>query len=372
MKFKVKTNDFLKSMKAVDGVISSRELKSALSNIKIETKNNKLFLSSTDLEISIKTSLDADIIEEGSTSLPAKKLNEIFRCINFQNVFLESDKNMDSQTITITDADKKNIYKNRINVYEGDEIKIFSSTNDHNSVSFPCFTIKEMIRKTSYSVAQEDSRFVFNGLFMKSDNNKLSFIGTDGRRLAKIDRTVSEKIPFEKGVIVPHKAVKEILKMIDSSETGKIGFFENQIYLAIGETELLCKTIDGNFPDYEQVIPKNTNHSVRINKEKFQIVLQQAIVAAEEPTRQLRLEFDKDLLMLYSSSAGTTDSDVGIDIDYKGEKTTIGFKGDYLVDIIRALDDTDIILEFSNPNSPVIFKDPSDGDFIAIIMPMKL
>ncbi len=372
MKFKVKTNDLLKSIKAVDGVISSREIKSVLSNIKVEAVKNKIFLSSTDLEISIKTSLEAEVIEEGSTSLPAKKLNEIIRCINFQNTLLESESGVDSPTIKITDADKKNIYSTKVNAYEGEDIKIFSSINTQNSVAFPCFTIKEMIRKTSYSVAQEDSRFVFNGLFIISNGKKISFIGTDGRRLAKIDRTISEELPFEKGVIVPHKAVKEILKMIDFSEVGKIGFYENQVYIAIGETELLCKTIDGNFPDYEQVIPKNVTHSVKINKEKFQIVLQQAIVASEEPTRQIKLEFDNNLLMMYSSSAGTTDSDVGLDIEYKGEKITIGFKGDYLNDVIRALDDTDFIIEFSNPNSPVIFRDPSDSDFIAIIMPMKL
>ncbi|MBE7412815.1 MAG: DNA polymerase III subunit beta [Leptospiraceae bacterium] len=370
MKFKVKTNDLLKSIKAVDGVISSREIKSILSNIKIDAHKDKIYLSSTDLEISIKTSCVAEIIEEGSTSLPAKKLNDIIRYINFENSLLEDDS--ESNAIKITDADKKNIYSTKINSFEGEDTKTFSSVDKKQTINFPCFTFREMIRKTSYSVAQEDSRFVFNGLFLTSKGKRVSFIGTDGRRLAKIDRSLPEEIPFEKGAIIPHKAVKEILKMIDTSEIGKIGFFENQVYIAIGETELLCKTIDGKFPDYEQVIPKNTTHLVKINKDKFQIALQQAIVAAEEPTRQIKMEFNNNILMMFSSSSGTTDSDVGLNIEYNGEKVTIGFKGDYLTDVVRALDDTEFIIEFSNPNSPVIFRDPSDEEFIAIIMPMKL
>lgn len=372
MKFKVKTADFQKAISAVEGVITVREIKSILSNVKIEAEDSRVYLSATDLEISIKTSVSSDTLEPGVTSIPAKQLSSTFKTINFPEAMLSSDSSGEGAQTIITDAERKKDFKMNINGIEGDEIKTIGKVDESLIVDFPCFTFSEMIKKTAYSVALEDTRFVFNGLYVVSGEGRITVVGTDGRRLAKVERNLPNSLPFSKGAIIPHKAVKEILKMIDSNESGKIGIVDNQIYLSIGNVQILCKLIDGNYPDFEAVIPKETKNSAKINKEDFSAALRQALIAAEEPSKQIRLRFSDNSLNINSSNPGATEVNVNIPIEYKGEETAIAFKGDYLVDVLKTIDDSEIVMDFSGPNAPAVFRDPSDAQYTAVIMPMKL
>jgi DNA polymerase III subunit beta len=374
MKFIINTSDFQKSISAVEGVITVREVRSILSNIKIESDKDKVFLSATDLEISIKHSINAQVIEEGSTTIPAKQLNNTFKTINFPQslVTVDPDNDGSKAKTLITDAEKKESYQMIINGMEGEEIKTISKIDDALIVDFPCIILSEMIKKTNYAVALDDTRFVFNGLYLVATEGKIILVGTDGRRLAKIERTIPNSLPFSTGVIIPHKAIKEIIKMIDGHEKGKIGVVDNQIYLQIGNTEILCKLIDGNYPDYDAVIPKETKFKAIVNKDKFSLKIKQALVSAEEPARQLRLHFTNNNLQITSSTQGSVEADISLPIEYDGDETTIAFKGDYLSDVAKSIDDAEINIHFTTTNSPVVFKDSTDSQYIAVIMPMKI
>ncbi|WP_061266060.1 DNA polymerase III subunit beta [Leptospira interrogans] len=373
MKIKVNTSEFLKAIHAVEGVITTREIKSILSNLKIEAEGKETFLSATDLEISIKTSVPADVTQEGNVSLPAKQLSSFFKTIHFEDTNLsleESDSN--SSIVYITDASGKNDYKSKISGMDADEIKTISKIDSSQVSSFPSTLINDMIRKTSYAIAHEDQRFIFNGLYMIPNGDKLIFVGADGRRLCKIERTLPSPLQFKDSIIVPAKAIREISKMIATSEVGNIGLIDGQIYVSANNIELLCKLIEGNFPNYEQVIPKNTKFSTSISKEEFQVSLRQVLTAAEEPSRQVRLTFSKNNLNLFAQTLGASEASINKPIEYSGDEVTIAFKGEYLMDIFRSIDDNEVKIEFSDANSPVIFKDPSDPEFISVIMPMKL
>lgn len=370
MKFIVKTTDFQKAINSVEGVITVREINSILSKIKIEVEDSKAYLSATDLEISIKTSVDSEAISKGSISLPAKQLSSTFKLINFANTLVEIDENNPTVSI-ITDAEKKVDYRMNLNGMEGDEIKTIAKV-DEGTVEFPCETLAEMIKKTFHSVAVEDTRFVFNGLYISNEGEKVSCVGTDGRRLAKIDRVFPTTLPFQDGVIIPHKAIKEISKMLETSENGRIGLVDKQIYVANNNIELQCKLIDGTYPDYESVIPKSSSYSVRVPREEFQVALRQAISVAEEPSRQIRLKFFNNQLNLNASTPGSTEVNININIEYQDEDIVIAFKGDYLVDILKSIDNSEVIIEFSNQNAPAIFRDPDDENFVSVIMPMKI
>lgn len=370
MKFTVKTSDFQKAISTVEGVISAREIKSSLSNVKIEDENNLVSLSATDLEISIKTSIPSKTLEGGTISLPAKQLSQAFKAINFNETMIETFED-DSPKTKITDADKIKDFHLVINGFDGEENRTIPKVDSSSVVDFPCQIFASMFRKTSYCVAMEDTRFVFNGIFMICNEKKLSFVATDGRRLSKVERTVDHDLPFAKGIIVPHKAIKEINRMIDSNELGKIGVIDEQIYTHISHTELLCKLIDGHFPDYEAVIPKDYKRVIRMAKDDLQVAIKQAMIAAEEPSKQIRLRFTSGNLNINSSTPGSTEININIPIGYSDEEVAVAFKGEYLLDIFKSIDDSDVILEIKNSNSPVVFKDPSDPDFISVIMPMK-
>lgn len=372
MKFTVNTTEFLKAINAVDGVISVREIKSALSNLKIQTGESEVFLSATDLEIAIKTSVASSIQQKGAASLPAKQLSSIFKNLNFETTNLTTSDSSDSSETLITDASGKMDTKFRVNGIDSEDIKTIPKVDDSSIVEFPCQTIREMFRKTSYAMAIEETRFVFNGLFLKPNDTDLIVVGTDGRRLSKIVRKFPKQFPFKNGVIIPHKAVREMLKMMEGKETAKIGFIEEQIYVSSGNIELLFKLIDGNYPDYDQVIPKQSSNSVRVIKSDFLTFLKQALISAEEPSKQIRLSFSSGNMNISSSNPGTMMFDHNMPIDYSGDSITIAFKGDYLNDVVKAVDDPEVIFEFTTSSAPVVFKDPSDSDFVSVIMPMKL
>jgi DNA polymerase III subunit beta len=374
MKFIINSQEFQKSISAVEGVITVREVRSVLSNIKVETSNDKVLLSATDLEISIRNSLSAQIEQEGNTLIPAKQLSNTFKTINFPKAFVVSDPEGDgtnSKTL-ITDAEKKETYEMTINGIENEDMRTIPLVNKSEIYEFSCVVLSEMIKKTNYAVAVDDTRFVFNGNFLIATEGKMIMVGTDGRRLSKIERTLPNSLPFSKGIIIPHKAIKEILKMIDTAETGKIGIIDNQIYIHIGNTELLCKLIDGNYPDYEAVIPKELKKKAIINKELFLLKLRQAMVSAEEPSRQIVLEFTKNNLQISASSQGSQEAHISMNIEYGDDDLSIAFKGDYLIDVARSVEDQEIHLHFSTANSPIIIKDPTDPQYTAVIMPMKI
>lgn len=374
MKFIINSQEFQKAISAVEGVITVREVRSILSNIKIESSGDKVYLSATDLEISIKHSVPAQIEEEGNTLIPAKQLGNTFKTVNFPRAFVQTDPDKDgtnSKTL-ITDAEKKESYEMYINGIDNDDIRTIANVKSSEVVDFPCIILSEMIKKTNYAVAVDDTRFVFNGNYLIASEGKIIMVGTDGRRLSKIERTIPNSLPFSKGVIIPHKAIKEILKMIDTAETGKIGIIDNQIYIHIGNTELLCKLIDGNYPDYEAVIPKDLKSKAIINKELFLTKVRQALVSAEEPSRQIKLEFSKNNLQISASTQGSQEAHISLTIDYNGDDLAIAFKGDYLVDVAKSIDDQELHFHFSTSNSPVIVKDPSDSQYTAVIMPMKI
>lgn len=373
MKFHVKTNDFQKAISMVESIVPTREVKSSLSNILIEAEENRIFLSATDLDISIKTSLAANVLSSGHGSIPAKQLGNIVKTINFPETSIEFkwDEEENLRTI-ITDAQEKVDFKMVINGYEEEEQKKIPKIEDTQKQEFPANIISQMIKKTFHAVAVEDTRYVFNGLFFSATKDTLTVVATDGRRLAKIQRKLENSFPFEKGIIIPHKAVREIIKILENAETVNLRHIQDQLYVSDGKSELLCKLIEGNYPDYDAVIPKSSKHSARINKEEFSVALRQALIVAEEPSHQVRLTFQKDKLNINSSDPGTTEASISLNVDYTGDDLTIAFKGDYLVDLTRVIEAQEIEIRFNNPNSPALFFDLADSQFVSVIMPMKI
>lgn len=372
MKFSVSTSEFLRAIQSVEGVITHREVKSALSNLKLEVSPDSVSISATDLEIAIKTSVPANASETGIAFLPAKQLSNIFKNLQFENTLLTRSKNGDGSETLITDSNGKIDTKFRINGLDSDEIKTIPKVNNSNTTEFPTQTLKDMIRKSSFAMAVDENRFVFNGLFLKPQNTDLIAVGTDGRRLSKTVRKFVSEFPFKNGVIIPHKAIKEMTKMMEGKEKARLGFIEDQLYVSSGNVELLFKLLEGNFPDYEQVIPKHNSYSVRLIRSEFSTYLRQAMISAEEPSKQIRLSFSKSNLNISSSNPGTMQFELNTPIDYSGESLTIAFKGEYLNDVVKAVEDPEILLEFTTSSSPVLFKDPSDSEFVSVIMPMKL
>lgn len=371
MKFKVDRQEFHRAIATVESIIPAREIRSIISNILIEAEQGRIILTATDLEMGIKTSLQVQTQEKGRLTLPAKKLSQAIREFRGSEILFQSDS---EDRITIQDA--SGVSKARITLMgaPSDEYPVIPTLAEDRYTQFPVSIAIEMIKRTAYAMAEEDARYVFNGLYITSNGNKTSFVATDGRRLSRITREFPEPLPFKDGVILPNKAVREVQKLMDASVEGKIAFDERErrVYFRLGSVDLITKLIDGQFPDYEQVIPRKVTSKVKLDRAALENSLRQVAVMAAEPSRQVRLIFNDNSLAISASTPDIGEAQDAISVDYKGEETAIAFNSNYLLDILKVIGVSEIAIGFSSSAAPAMTEDPADPDFVAVVMPMKI
>ncbi|MCB1165824.1 MAG: DNA polymerase III subunit beta, partial [Leptospiraceae bacterium] len=203
MKINVEKAGFQKAISRIEGIISVREIRSVISSILIEADQESITLTATDLDMTMKTTLPAKVERKGSITAPAKKLSQIIKEFRFESVELDADA---ENHIAIRDGSGKAKTEISLMGAPSDEFMLPSPIKESNFKQFPPAVVAEMIRRTSYAIAEEDARYVFNGLYMESEGDQAVFVGTDGRRLARIARNFPDSLPVDKGVVVPVKA----------------------------------------------------------------------------------------------------------------------------------------------------------------------
>jgi len=370
MKFTVDRQQFLKAITTVDGIIPSREIRSVYSNVLIEADKGFAVLTTTDLEIGLKTSVPIQLERKGSTTVPAKKLTQVIGAMDGDTIEIT----LDDEKIFIFAPNAKTKPRVHLVTSPASDYPATAPDPENSFISFPAAVLREMILKTYYAMAQDDSRYVFNGLFFKSVKNTLIVVATDGRRLSKIQRDLPEVLPFKDGAIVPAKAVKEFVRLLDASEEAAIALDEKdkRIYIRIGRVDLICKLIDGSFPDYEQVIPKKLEHKIKINRTELEKAIKQAASVAIEPARQVRLTFEPGAVGFQASTPDLGGSESSLECEYNGPEMLIGFNSVYIMDVLKIMSADDVQLGFYSPSSPSVISDPADADFLAVVMPMKI
>lgn len=371
MKFIVDRQDFHKALAKIEGIISSREIRSVVSNILIETAEDRLILTATDLEIGLKTYVSAQIENTGIIAVPARKLSQTIREFRFDRILLETE---DDTRINILDASGKGRARTTLMGSPGEEYPGIPLLPDDRFQSLPGGLALEMIRKTGHSIAEDDARYVFNGLYLVNRESRTAFVGTDGRRLAKVEKEFPQPLPFDQGLILPGKAVRELQKHLSADLEGGIAYDEKdrRLHFRLGDVQLSAKLIEGQFPDYDQVIPKKIEQRLTINRLELENTLRHVSVTAAEPSRQIRLTFSEQGITVLSQTPDVGESQDVINADYSGEEMTIAFNSYYLMDILRVLTSEEITLCFSSPSAPALILDPNDEFFISVIMPMKL
>jgi DNA polymerase-3 subunit beta len=371
MRLIVDKHAFQKAISIVEGIIPSRDLRSVISSILLEAMDDRLVLTATDLEIGIKTSIPATVEKKGTITLPARTLSKSVRAFQSQEILFSEDE---SNTVNLLIPSNTNMASITIMGSPSEEFPVIPTLPDSSYTELDSSIVMEMIRKTSYAVAEEDSRYVFNGLYVSNSDKKLSFVGTDGRRLSRISREVADVLPFQEGVILPNKAVRELQKILDGGASLRIAFNdkERRIYFRVGDYDLISKLIDGQFPDYEQVIPKKLDFIALIDRLKFDQSLMHVSVMAAEPSRQIRMNFQKNMIVMTSTTPDLGGAHYNVECEYAGEEMTIAFNSIYVQDTTHNLVSNNIKIGFSNPNAPTVIQDPDDPEFISVIMPMKI
>lgn len=366
MKFQIEKNTFLKTLQKVQGIVEKRNTMPILANILIKAQQGKIEVTATDLEISIKDLCGAAVSKQGGVTINAKKLFDIIKEAPEENIDISAES---SGKITIKSGRAKfNIAGLPVEEFPSfpayDEGKLFMVASD---------TLKEMIEKTAFASSTDETRYNINGVFVEKDGENIRMIATDGHRLAVIDKK-SEWPALDKGVILPRKGVLELKRFLDSAEEGKlsIAFTANSMVMKKDSTVLVIRLIDGEFPDYKQVIPKGNDKKVKMERTGFLSSLKRVSLLSLEKGRGVKFGLLKGKLELSSSSPDVGEAREEINVDYTDSELEIGFNATYMMEALGVIDGNEVVLELKDRESPAMLKSTNTDNYVYVIMPMRI
>lgn len=384
MKFKVDKAEFEKVMGRIDSLVPSKDMQTLLSHVLVEIQDDKVSLTSSDMESAAQIEIAAENASPGSLIVSAQKMNEIARKLNSPELNFEANEEEGEES---TDASEKHYLVKitgtgkgsaRFQLTGGDpkHFPEFHSLSGPNMPEFDVPLLFEMIDKTMYAISHEDNRYIYNGLCFIAEGTKLTIVGTDGRRLSAITREFKSNIELADAdfgdVVVHAKAIRQLPKLLGEETTVQIGIERRNIFFHAATTKLSSRLLEGKFPDYTKVVPTETNLDVEIDKEELLAAMRQIMVMAEPPSFQVKMQIENDTLTLVANTPDVGKADIQLPINSTGEELIIAFNATYLTDVLNSLNCQTVKMQFVNPDRPILVKDTSDPDFVALIMPMKI
>ena len=375
MDFRVNSTELLRALSHIHGIVEVRHTLPILSNIIITTHGNLLSLSSTNLDIFCSDDLEAEVSQNGSTSVSAATFYEIVKRLPSGSEIHASLSEEDS-TLTL----KCGRSKFNLTTISPDDFPKISHDDLNIQFVLSATELKRMIDKTKFAISNEETRYYLNGVFLhqtqKNSIDILRAVATDGHRLAQYDIPLPQGAKDMNGIIIPKKMIQELRRVLDDA-TGDINIQlnENKIKFSFNNMQIISKVIDGTFPDYTKVIPQSNDKSITTNNEELKKAIDRvSAVAINEETKskaiKLIIESNKISLSVDSSSRGSAIEE--IDLDYNNEKVEIGFNSRYLIDICNEIDGDKINLKFLNSTSPAIILDNTDENLFFVLMPMRI
>jgi len=368
MNLTITKEQILIGLQAVQNVVSTRTTLPILSNVLLRAEGEQVEFTATDLDVTVACRVEAKVKKGGSITVPVKKLFGIVRELGGNEIDIETDeKNVASIRCN------SSFYK--INGLSADEFPPLPKFKDDKKVSLPQETVKAMMRKTSFAVSTDESRYVLNGIFISLKDHKMTMVATDGRRLALVDEEVdiSEKSSGE--FIVPAKAVTELNRLLLDKGDVEIKFGENQASFTMKDDKgfsvlVISKLIEGNYPNYRQVIPAEVKERVPLNREEFLQALRRAEIMTSEKANSVKLTFGKNNLAITANSPEVGEARETLAVNYKGKEMAIAFNPRYLIDALNALAEDEVFFELIDELSPGVLK--INGPFLYVVMPMRL
>lgn len=369
MKFIASKENLLNALQLAENIITARTTMSILSNILLETIENQLRITSTDLDVAIKILINSEVINHGAITLYGKKLTDIVRALPNDDIEFTINEN----NIAIIKSKNEEVKAEfKIKGMPKNDYTVLPEIKKKFTVKMAQKELKSMIRKSIFAVSTEDSRTAISGVKLELKEKKLKFVATDGRRLSFIESDIETDFEID-NVIVPHKVLSELLKILSDEGDIELSLSENLIYFKIGHIEFLARLIDGKFPDYTQVIPKNYERKVVFFTNKmFNAIKRVSLLTTEKRTGRVKFSFSKNRVELSSSDPEIGEAKEDVEILYDYDNFEIGFSSEYLIDSVTAVDTEKFIMGFNSPESAAMLKEEGSENFISLIMPMRL
>lgn len=365
---KCKKDDILYGFQLVQNISSARTTLPILGNVLLNAKGENITLTATDLEVGLQIKIPCQIEKEGITTLPARKMFNLIKELSSADLQMKVEGDHVANIHCGTSDFKI------VGIPETDFPKLPSFEKKKGFV-VEQEVFRDLIRKTSYAVSKDETRYVLNGLCISFQEDKVVLVATDGRRLA-LAQAPGKFSDTEKEMIVPSKAILEISKVLKEDGKVEIVPFENQVAFVFKEASqgngcvIISRLVEGNFPNYKQVIPEQVKERVVLDREEFFAAIRRVSVVTNEKSNLVKLAFTKNLLTLTANTPDVGEGKEEIPVAYEGEDNTIAFNPTYLGDPLRNLEEKEITFEFTNALSPGIIR--TGSTFLYVIMPMRI
>lgn len=374
MKFTIPKLELQKGLTRIQAIVEKRSSMPILANVLLEAKTLKkqplLELSATDLEVGIRGTHAIEIHEAGAITTPAKKLYEIVRELPDEPVHIEATEN---QYLNIRCARAKFVLAGS----SSEEYPSLPEFSPGKTTHLQAAILSTMIERTMYATSLDETRYNLNGVYLElaEDGEHLRMVATDGHRLATAQRAVGTGLEgLGEGVIVPRKALSELKRLVDEDDADEVELaFEGNNGLARkGGVTLMMRLIDGEFPNYRQVLPKEISHTLTVGADSLIHVIRRVALLSTERGRTVKFEFTAGQLAVSSNNPDLGQAEEELDVDYAGEALTVAFNARYVLEALSAFHAKEIQLGLQNSASPMQIRPTNDEETFAIIMPMRL
>jgi DNA polymerase-3 subunit beta len=354
----------VEGIQVVQNAVSQKSSLPILSNVLLETENGELKLTATDLDIGISSAIPATVIQEGAITVPAKKFFDIIRALPEGSEVELSMKKSNSLNIKSGKANFKIV---GLPKEEFPQLPVFK---DKDSITLNQKTLKEMMNLTDFAISKDDTRYVLNGILLSVKGDNLEMVSTDGRRLAAASKKLAKKTLVDRAVIVPTKTAQEVKRMLLDEGEVKIHFSDNQVLFTFPKSFVLSRLIEGEYPNYKKVIPDKSPKELKVLREDFLSATKRASIFTDQDSMAIKLNIKKKKMTI-SKNTAFGEAKEEIDIDYTGDDDIeIGFNPKYLIDVLKSLEDQEIIFEVNDSSKPGVIR--RGGDYTYVVLPMQL
>ncbi len=364
MKFSAARETLLKPLQAVIGVVERRQTMPILSNVLLIARDGQLSVTATDLEVELVAHADVDTETGGEITVSGRKLLDICRALP------------DGTTVNVSLSGEKLAVKggrSRFNLatLPAAEFPVIEDIKAGQSVHVSQAALGQLIEKTHFSMAQQDVRYYLNGMLLETGNGYLRAVATDGHRLALCQTGLDGGVD-EQQVIVPRKGVLELQRLMTGEGDLDIQLGANHVRIQLDGIRFTSKLIDGRFPEYERVIPKESANEMTADRGAFRGALQRTAILSNEKYRGIRLIIRDSGVVLQAHNPEQEEAEEELEVEYAGEDIEIGFNVNYLLDAIGAVDGDEVTLSVQDSNSSCLIRQPGNSDCTFVVMPMRL
>lgn len=368
MKFTIHRDPLLDGLQRALSVVEKKSTVQILGNVLFVVGNDDLSLSATDLEVGIRITIPVKAQEQGKITVSAKQLHDIVKELPSRELVFSKKEN---NWVEILSG------KSRFNIVSlaADEFPALPAFDEKNYFDARVDALAEMIDRTEFAVSLDATRYHLNGVFFEAlENNLMRMTATDGHRLSFVDAEVFLNAPeLKRGVIIPRKGLSELRKILNHGQSSVgLAFERGYIFVKLGQTYLFIRLIEGEYPDYKQVVPKNSDKTMKVGREDLLSALRRVSLLANEKSRGVKLSMSNSSLVITSSDTDVGDACEELDVQFGGDLLEVGFNAKYLLDSLVITRSSEIIFSLKDKLSPGIMRGQEEAHHTYVIMPMRI